>query len=280
MDDHADDTGPSLDDLHAQLARMPIVEVIGVVAASGAGGLKLQGDSRWTFGFSLAAWRVAGEPVQKIPLYVRKQVTSKQMDALSEQIHPNTVIKIRARLAVENVYGSPQAKLREVLGLDTSDADLQACLAELQKPVYHEDAFFGRFTMDRTFDDRCFWSTDSRWLEQPMTLNLWLLDGPLGLAKVIETARSIWQDAERWDRQIRNCAEQELLPLKSENWQEEDGSIVTAEEFQRRMTLEAITLHDDGSFDVTFNDGNLFFGHQIVVDCSLEEGATAANIQG
>jgi hypothetical protein len=47
-----------------------------------------------------------------------------------------------------------------------------------------------------------------------------------------------------------------LLPLKNDNWLDEDEAELTADRFEDRMTLESITVRADGSFDFWHKDGD------------------------
>jgi hypothetical protein len=62
----------------------------------------------------------------------------------------------------------------------------------------------------------------------------------------------------------------QLLSIKNETWIDEDDDgnaiIVSAEEFQNRMTLESVSINADSSTSFFFADGDLFYGHSIVVD--------------
>jgi len=262
--------------LYEQLGERPIDELTGVVSASGVRGVQVQAEQQWTLVFTFEAWRVGPDAVQTNKLVVRRKVSDEELKAFQDRIDADTVIKIAARVANDNVFGSPQALMEEFIGNDTADTELHDYLAELQEPVTHSDVFFGQFTLDRSVGD---YSTNCQWNDVPVELRLWI-DDPDDLEATLKVARVLWDDSTAWDQRIRDCAAKDLLPLKSENWQEEDGSTVTREQFESRMTLESITVHADGSFDVCYNDGELFFGHEIVVYGSIGNGMSSAGIQG
>jgi hypothetical protein len=46
------------------------------------------------------------------------------------------------------------------------------------------------------------------------------------------------------------------------------------------MRLTAVQIAADGSIEFTFADGDMFFGHDIVVKGTVEEGWRSANIEG
>jgi hypothetical protein len=96
----------------------------------------------------------------------------------------------------------------------------------------------------------------------------------------LEAAHQLWDDQIGWDKRVRDCAVKELLPLKSQNWREEDGSSVSRREFEKRMSLQYITVEPSGDFEMCYDDGELFFGHEIVVRGNVHHGMKGADIQG
>lgn len=60
-----------------------------------------------------------------------------------------------------------------------------------------------------------------------------------------------------------------LLTLKNETWLQEDESPLTREQFVGRLRLQSISFKSDGSFEYFFEDGDIFWGHCIVVPVDL-----------
>ena len=119
----------------------------------------------------------------------------------------------------------------------------------------------------------------TKWNGADVELRLWL-DDRAELPAALDAARKLWTNQGSWNNRIHEQVISELLPLKSQNWQEDDGSTVTRDEFLNRMKLKSITLRADGSFDVCYDDGDLFWGHEIVVYGQIGEGIRSAGIQG
>jgi len=171
---------------------------------------------------------------------------------------------------------SDRAVLMELAGLDTTDKDMERLSAEMQKPVTVADSYFGSFTLDRSVN---WLETQALWQSKPITLQL-SLDGCDDQTALMKSARTFWEAQEAWDRRVRGCAVSELLDLKNDSWLEGDEGAVTEDEFQRRITVESITLYPDGEFEALFRDGDLFWGHAIIVSGTLESGPDDASIAG
>lgn len=51
-------------------------------------------------------------------------------------------------------------------------------------------------------------------------------------------------------------------------------------EFIRKIKLESITVREDGHFDFWFEDGDIFWGHSIMVRGDQERGFFDASFHG
>jgi hypothetical protein len=98
--------------------------------------------------------------------------------------------------------------------------------------------------------------------------------------KSLALARRLWAEQEEWQRKIIKCATKELLRLKNDTWLGEDEAEVSEGEFSSRLVLESISLNAEGSFEFWHDDGDLFWGHSIMVSGDLTEGPNAAEIPG
>jgi len=73
-----------------------------------------------------------------------------------------------------------------------------------------------------------------------------------------------------------------LLDLKNNAWIEEDGNEVTRDQFVARLRLVHLDIRPqaEGRIDLTFDDGDLFFGHVILVCMDADGGLSVAQIAG
>ncbi len=135
--------------LEQQLAASPVVNLIGVVNASGAGGGQAFGEEQWALRFAFAAWRAEGAHVRTDELRVQRQVTREALRQYIDQIKPYAVLHIRAHLAEKTESGNPESLLVGIVGNEESDVELNEWVIRLQKPVTFDDHVFGVFTLDR-----------------------------------------------------------------------------------------------------------------------------------
>jgi hypothetical protein len=268
------------DELLAQLGAQPKVDVLGILSESGVSGGWSQGDTLHSLFFCFASWRIAGSELHKDQLVVRRLVSKKVFDRelkkLRERILPNTVTRIRARVAEHSVWDRADALLEKVIGEDTSDRQMNAELKRLQKPVRFKDEDFGRFTLDRSIN---WFRTRTSWNGRKVQLSL-AAQEPKEVEKALKVARTLWSAPKKWQKIVDAGAVKDLLPLKHTNWRGDEEGLLSATEFAARMELISITVCPDGEFRFWHDDGDLFFGHNIEVVGTLQKGIWYAGVHG
>ncbi|HHZ06499.1 MAG TPA: DUF2262 domain-containing protein [Clostridiales bacterium] len=158
-------------------------------------------------------------------------------------------------------------------------------MEQIEQIVYFKSKFLKRKLYSFVLDDMTNWYEGYiRWRRQQVKVSFNNGDAK-HLEKAMATLGQLINNQRHWENALTAYAAKILLPLKNESWLDDDEEEdteqpVTMSEFIGRMTLEAIDLYDDGSFDFWFNDGDLFFGHVISVQGDLISGANQASIHG
>lgn len=276
MDDIFADANRREDRLYKELAASPVNELTGVVSASGVGAGRSGGQELWSLLLTFDAWRVGSGPVRTQSLTLRRRVTDQELKTFQESIDSETVIKIRARVAMDNVFGSPQGQLEEFIGVDSADSELHSHLAELQKPFTHADERFGTLTFDRRVS---WYSGTAEWNGQAIDLNV-NVEHDVELRPALEVAYALWDNESNWQQRVADYAVEKLLPLKNDNWLGDDEAEFNSQQFKNKMTLESISVYADGDFEFWHDDGDLFWGHSIQISGNLSDGLTDADIPG
>jgi hypothetical protein len=96
----------------------------------------------------------------------------------------------------------------------------------------------------------------------------------------LETARALARDAEAWDKRLRAFAAKKLLKLKNQAWLDENEKPLDAARFEKRIKPESVEAFPKGRFEFCFEDGDIFWGHLIVISGGLEKGPARADIAG
>ncbi|MEH2046091.1 DUF2262 domain-containing protein [Nostoc sp.] len=95
----------------------------------------------------------------------------------------------------------------------------------------------------------------------------------------LDRANSVIRELKHYDKTAKKYAVEQLLKLKNETWLDE-GETLTSEEFKNRMTLEGLVFFPDGEAEFYYNDGNLFFGHCILIKMDKHNCFVDASIRG
>jgi hypothetical protein len=251
-------------------------EVLGLVAATGAGGSKLKGEEQWTVRFKLENWKYLEEGLLKNKnLTVQRTVTEEQLSEFRDVIDPYTPYHLKVKIVENSELSGAQAYLEDLIS-KSDDEELLALATELQKPVTFNDELLGKFTLDRTVD---WFESETIWDKETIHLNL-TVDERGNESASLKIAKKLWEDQEVWSEKIIDFAVKKLLDLKNDTWLDEDESELTAVQFIERMTLEAIAVYPDGKFEFWHNDGDLFWGHSIQISGNINDGPTDADIPG
>lgn len=257
--------------LREQVAGSPLVELVGVVDPRGARLSRFRGYVRWTLRVRLDHWRIDGGEVRASPLTLVRDVDDAERHAWQAPLNAYAVLRFRARLRDD----ASEALLDEIVG-EAADAALVAHAEKLRQPVTHEDPLFGILTLDRRINR---YDGAAVWNGRPVRLSIKApSDGDLGAA--LRAAHLLWQDQAGWNTRILDSAAARLLPIKNESWLDEGEAELTADEFRDKMELQSVSVNADGSFEFWHGDGDLFWGHAIVVNGDLAGGLRDANIEG
>lgn len=245
-----------------------LTEIVGLVSFLGQGGSPASDDYAVHL-FDFAAWRRVGQPIVQQRLVVLRPVPA-DGDWFSE--YPEgTIHQVRVLLSVDET----RAVFADATQKDVADAELEAIAAELRKPVTIDTDTFGVLTLNRRinwFEGTAIWNGES------VAISFEARDSR-DITSQLETAKTLFADSQGWAKRIGDFAVKEKLELAND-WRDEDAQPITAAEFLRRMTLNAIEIKPDGEFEFWHDDGDMFYGHSIQISGSLKDGLTDSDIPG
>lgn len=245
-------------------------EYIGIVGHRNPGAAQ-EAAQDWTFSFRLLAYIKDDSAICQEEIGVFKNVTDEDLKSLMGQIVPYGIVKFKGKEIEAEGRKRIQMESFPIVGID--QPDLQALVQEYQTPVYYESPQFGKLKLDKAFD----WYTGIvTWNNQKVSLELSMDDGPIEDTEKI--AQTLWQNEDQWDEQIKAMVLKELLPLKNNDWLDENEKPLSPEEFVANLELEEISVNADGSFEFFYDDGYMFFGHCIIVEGTVEGGLEDATI--
>lgn len=250
-------------------------EILDVIVLTGSAGFTrscIFDEEYWTGMIGLNGWRLYDEEqIQSgsFTLLVKDEV--QVLDRYAEQIKSDRLFRLKVRRD-----GNRFLLIEWLSEIDPfEDPGLEAMLEEQMEHVSLQDARLGTLTLNRmvqTFDGAL------NWLGQPVHISIQQSEGE-SLQQQLQIAYDLLDQAPQWDERIRTFAAQKLTALKNDSWLEEGEQPFTQAAFAKHLQLEDITITPDG-YSFWFNDNDLFWGHVVYVEGTIEEGPNHAQIAG
>jgi len=252
--------------------------VTGVVDAMGPSASKAGQNAPWIGSVTLVAWRSDDGPVDVSPLRIEHHLgeDSALQEKWMKSFRARTVVRVRisGTVGIRGLW--PFATFTEYLG-EADDAELMKAADPILNPPDFVDADLGRFVADRHLPDS--FNGTATWLGKPVDLTL-SAESRDELPDCAATAQILLKDARRWQAEAEKKIVENLYQLWVDEWRPEGTPILSQAAFRARLTMPALTIYEDGAFEMEFSDGDLFAGHWILVPGSLEEGIEDAGLAG
>jgi hypothetical protein len=211
-----------------------------------------------------------------------------EYDQIKSIFQPNKIYRIKGLSPISrpdlqmfnNEYHMQSIYVLEVLSDNEENEFLQNLLDMWYNPVTLHSEAFG----DMVLDKELLWFTvEKQWRRKPVQINLKMQDENEDPAEGLALLEQFWKKKANWDKKLRVFAAKELLALANE-WASSDdehpGRVWTEESFANALKNESITMYTDGSFEMWYDDGGIFFGHAVVVYGDVRNGATKAKMEG
>ncbi|PEL51048.1 DUF2262 domain-containing protein, partial [Bacillus toyonensis] len=153
-------------------------------------------------------------------------------------------------------------------------------LQDAMKPVFYHDEMLGEFELDKrvkTFEKRMSWASEECHLYFD-----WNEDKHV-MMSALETAHALFKEQDEWNMKMKIYAAKELVELANEWLQDDDEAEIdeiTKEMFINSITLSSLSVYSEGDFEIFFLDGDIFWGHSIIVSGNIHEGLSSAEIAG
>ena len=96
----------------------------------------------------------------------------------------------------------------------------------------------------------------------------------------LHSLKVLLDDSCQWDLKAKQYAAQSLTDLAND-WADEEGDDeISEEDFIKRISISEVCVSLDGDFELFYDDGDLFYGHVIIVSGNIESGFEDADIAG
>jgi hypothetical protein len=166
----------------------------------------------------------------------------------------------------------------EVLAEDVPNDELLAILEEYRVPVIISDGLLGEFKLDK---DLSIFEGEIEWLGERVYVSLEVDEhDKQSCEKALETLRALFENQTKRDAELRAFAAERLVVGANEWQQEENAPEISEQEFIGRIGLSELSVSAEGDYTAYYLDGDMFFGHIIMVDGNIDSGLEDAYIAG
>jgi hypothetical protein len=234
-------------------------------------GAKSGTDKFYEVIMGITAWKfITGKEIFTGEYSLTVKADSEGIKSLREKILPDTIISLKVRQKGNYFL------LVEIFENKTIDEELEKILKEQTKQIIYKDDTLGRFILDKRFD---IYTKKIEWDNKNVELNIEKYKGKR-LSDAFITANEFIREQIMWDQKVKKFAANKLLKLKNEEWLEENEKEITLEQFVERINVENINIFSRKRFEIYFDDGDIFWGHEIIVSGNLEKGPIRVEIEG
>jgi hypothetical protein len=253
-------------------ANEQVSEVIGVVTGMGSAGAA-EDEDEWSLSFALRPWRIVGGSRDTHELRVRREgLAESELRDEMERYGAGTIVRLKVRLPAT---AKKEAQLLEYLGRVTNDREMNDWVAQRAKPVVVKDSILGTLTLDRSANayegERKYRNKRYRLFIDRGSDD----DDAQRDQKLIESRRAVVTKAEAAMPSYLAAAADELLDLYNETWRG-SATALDRDSFTQRLSLDTVSIDEDGGWTVYFDDGGLFQGHSIQL--SVEPDGEVADV--
>jgi hypothetical protein len=245
----------------------PVVEVTGIIPSTGVALVQLR-DAPTEEVVTFDIWRIGQGPWESGKLRLIQEATGDRLPFGSlRDIPPTTPITTKARVsrAEDEALGIVAAR-PSIAQIDPAIVD---ALERQKTPETFHDPQLGRLTADPLLG----WIGTARWLGDDCRFSI-------DRREDLQTAHALWRNQQRWTTDAIDFAADRLVDLKNSSWLDEGETPVSVSEFRAKIRLTSMSIGKEGAFVLDFDDGDLFWGHTIIVEGSLQDGLTAADLAG
>ena len=170
----------------------------------------------------------------------------------------------------------------KVLEEEVRNEKMAEILREYRKEIVIEDELLGKLVLDKNID--AFVGEFERNGESvDIYLDVYKNDLET-LQTALNYCKKVFSEYEKCDKEMREFAAKELTE-NANDWkdddEEQDGTPpITEKVFAERITLCEFSMDSKGNFSGFYDDDDMFWGHTILVEGTLNDGFESANIAG
>ncbi|WP_157154398.1 DUF2262 domain-containing protein [Brachyspira murdochii] len=186
-----------------------------------------------------------------------------------------TIVRLKVRKEKDSSGLYIRFLLEDIIDTNYKDNDLNIILEKYSEPVYYKDEELGNFELDKNID---MFSKDILWNDNNISVLFEDIDEELN-KKSVDIIKKIFNNKKDIDKKLKEYISENMLE-DANIWNDDaEKPHINREEFEKLITLTSITISED-IITFWFDDGDIFWGHTIVVESDCDFNFTDAHIEG
>ena len=197
------------------------------------------------------------------------------------------IYRIKARKMVEkyipkNLKGSDFNAwcVVDVLDNNVICPDLKKAWEDYNKPIVINDDVLGELTLNKEYE---VFEGYINWDGKVISLMLEVdVDDNSTWDQISKSAKEMIIQLEQWDKKMREFSSKKLTVLANQ-WASDEKDIIapiTEDDFANRISISELVFSSDDAFSVMYDDDDMFWGHAIEVQGTLENAIESSNMIG
>ena len=211
-----------------------------------------------------------------------------EYERIQEIFQPNKIYRVKGLPPISRPDLKPfnnEAHMQSIYVLEVlfegeENDFLQNLLDMWYNPVTLHSEEFGDMVLDK---DLMWFSVEKEWRKKPFYIRLKLQNENEDASEGLAMLEQFWKKKAPWDKKLRAFAAKQLLALAND-WASSDdehpGRVWTEDSFAKALKNESLVMDTDGSFEMWYDDGGIFFGHAVVVYGDIHNGIKEAKMEG
>lgn len=250
-------------------------DLVGVVDPLFLAGGRGQDDGRWQLRLSLAAWRLDDGPVVTGDLtLVLPDLTHDELRRCMAQQTGGDVVRATIGPPGPDGITTSARLLSPVVVVEAPDPEVAAARDAIVRPVV-TDHPRGRLVHERSEGGSRLPIT---WAGRPVSLLL-VVDAPEDAVPLLDRIGPWLDRSAVVDGDLRRRVVADLGDVL-DGWVEPGDVPVTPAELAARIVIQAVSVRPDGSYEVDYDDDDIFLGHVVLVSGTVAAGPVHASIAG
>ncbi|MEI0603576.1 DUF2262 domain-containing protein [Brachyspira alvinipulli] len=187
-----------------------------------------------------------------------------------------TIVRLKVRKEKNNDDLYMRFLLEDIVDNDYKDDDLNIILEKYSKPVYYKDEELGDFELDKSIN--CFEKNMSWTYNNDISVLFDDIDEEVN-KKSVDIIKKIFANKKDIDKKLKDYISENMLE-DANNWNDDaEKPHINKEDFTKLIALTSITISED-IITFWFDDGDIFWGHSIVVESDYDFNFEDAHIEG